>query len=484
MPGQYRTREKLHSFSNSLVFTISGGANISQTDYFNMQPGMGFGGAFEYYFPATTSFSYGLGVFARKEMLFGEDKNKKPKSFSTDLFQFGAGASFSYSAGDLFFPYVSAGVSAASINGTSASNPPGKSNQSIIVPGFDVEAGFKVPVTRSLILSLNTGYHYLISDKMDNYQIGKYNDFYLSGTVGISYSFSLGHKYERVMPESPPIRNRQETDSASVVRNDKNIQVSPISAGISVHDSSSLSGINKKPGSEEIMVKQDTVRTYTVLTEPSTVNRTETGSSGKVNRRIPENAPVIPPAAGKKNTDAPVKENRRSTEAGTASEKTAPDKTSGNKSAAEKPASGKNTKLAKAEKPKETAREKVNPPAARTRNSKASEILLYGEVTFVRDEAVIQPDAYGRLNEVANTIKQEPEAKWVIEAYTDDHGDPSELKSFTAKRAKAVLQYLKSQGIPASQLQAEGMGSKDPVEDNNNVWGRMMNRRIVIKRIN
>ena len=51
----------------------------------------------------------------------------------------------------------------------------------------------------------------------------------------------------------------------------------------------------------------------------------------------------------------------------------------------------------------------------------------------------------------------------------------------SVNRAKSVSNYLKSLGVPASQIKlVDGQGSTNPVADNSTAEGRKQNRRVEV----
>ena len=78
-------------------------------------------------------------------------------------------------------------------------------------------------------------------------------------------------------------------------------------------------------------------------------------------------------------------------------------------------------------------------------------------------------------------FKQHPNAHAQINGYTDSTGAASYNKKLSLRRAKAVRQYLVSQGISANRLKAQGFGESDPVATNKTRTGRLENRRVEVK---
>jgi outer membrane protein OmpA-like peptidoglycan-associated protein len=99
-------------------------------------------------------------------------------------------------------------------------------------------------------------------------------------------------------------------------------------------------------------------------------------------------------------------------------------------------------------------------------------------INFASDSAVIPNPNKDILNIAANIMKQNPNIALRIEGYTDSTGDALYNKRLSEQRAGAVVDYLMSQGVDASQLNAIGYGQERPIADNVTEQGKFRNRRI------
>jgi outer membrane protein OmpA-like peptidoglycan-associated protein len=75
-------------------------------------------------------------------------------------------------------------------------------------------------------------------------------------------------------------------------------------------------------------------------------------------------------------------------------------------------------------------------------------------------------------------------AKISIEAHTDNVGSKAANIMLGLDRARAVRDYLVTQGIAAERIRISSAGQDSPVASNSTALGRQQNRRIVIKRDN
>ena len=83
------------------------------------------------------------------------------------------------------------------------------------------------------------------------------------------------------------------------------------------------------------------------------------------------------------------------------------------------------------------------------------------------------------LNQVAEILKEAPDAQIEVQGHTDSLGEQALNMELSQLRADAVRAYLITQGIEASRLTAVGYGPTKPVATNTTRQGRITNRRVV-----
>lgn len=84
------------------------------------------------------------------------------------------------------------------------------------------------------------------------------------------------------------------------------------------------------------------------------------------------------------------------------------------------------------------------------------------------------------LNPVADKLKSCSDFSVVVSGYTDNTGDDAINIPLSANRAKSVADYLVSQGVVGDFVTSTGLGSANPIADNNTPDGRAQNRRVEI----
>ncbi len=85
------------------------------------------------------------------------------------------------------------------------------------------------------------------------------------------------------------------------------------------------------------------------------------------------------------------------------------------------------------------------------------------------------------LNSFAEILSRTPEATVLITGYTDSAGNKEYNRKLSEFRANIVKSFLLGKGANSYQMKVKGMGSENPLENNNTAWGRMMNRRVEIE---
>jgi outer membrane protein OmpA-like peptidoglycan-associated protein len=99
------------------------------------------------------------------------------------------------------------------------------------------------------------------------------------------------------------------------------------------------------------------------------------------------------------------------------------------------------------------------------------------DVHFETNKAVLIPNSFPTLDELAEVLLLKEEMNVEIAGHTDAVGDEASNLALSQKRAESVVNYLIKKGIPSSQLQPKGYGESAPIADNETLEGRKENRR-------
>jgi outer membrane protein OmpA-like peptidoglycan-associated protein len=95
---------------------------------------------------------------------------------------------------------------------------------------------------------------------------------------------------------------------------------------------------------------------------------------------------------------------------------------------------------------------------------------------FASGTAKIPSDAMPKIDELANTLKNNPGQTVMIEGHTDNVGAPAHNQALAMKRAEAVRDALLSRGIDASRISVRSYGEENPMASNDTGLGRWENR--------
>ncbi|MGB5179946.1 MAG: OmpA family protein [Gammaproteobacteria bacterium] len=97
------------------------------------------------------------------------------------------------------------------------------------------------------------------------------------------------------------------------------------------------------------------------------------------------------------------------------------------------------------------------------------------DVAFDFGSAVLRPAFAAQLAQSVQPYLQRPVR---VSAYTDNVGAPAFNLELSQRRAGAVAEVLREQGISTAQLAVSGYGEDNPVASNASEAGRRQNRRI------
>lgn len=101
-------------------------------------------------------------------------------------------------------------------------------------------------------------------------------------------------------------------------------------------------------------------------------------------------------------------------------------------------------------------------------------------IYFEFDQAVIKPESYGLLEQVAKVITAHPELASIrIEGHTDRVGSAEYNRELSLARANAVKAFLVDRGgVAGERLTTRGYGFDRPLASNDTDEGRAQNRRV------
>jgi len=107
-----------------------------------------------------------------------------------------------------------------------------------------------------------------------------------------------------------------------------------------------------------------------------------------------------------------------------------------------------------------------------------NEPVVLNNIYFELDKAELLPKSFNELNRLLRFLRKNPQIEIEIAGHTDSTGTAEYNKNLSRARAKAVVEYLKANGIDSTRLSYQGYGSTKPLDDNQTKKGRARNRRV------
>jgi OmpA-OmpF porin, OOP family len=101
-------------------------------------------------------------------------------------------------------------------------------------------------------------------------------------------------------------------------------------------------------------------------------------------------------------------------------------------------------------------------------------------IEFETGSANIRPSSYKLLDEIFQSAVVAEGLKLGVYGHTDNNGSDGINVPLSEKRANAVKAYLLKKGLKEVRVEAKGLGSSQPIADNNTEAGRSKNRRVEI----
>jgi OOP family OmpA-OmpF porin len=101
------------------------------------------------------------------------------------------------------------------------------------------------------------------------------------------------------------------------------------------------------------------------------------------------------------------------------------------------------------------------------------------EILFDTSKATIKNSSANVLNELGNTLKENPKIKVSITGHTDADGKDIDNQKLSEQRAESVKNYLSTNfNIDKSRMTSIGKGESTPIADNKTEEGKKQNRRV------
>ncbi|MFM2135631.1 MAG: hypothetical protein RL021_1031 [Bacteroidota bacterium] len=112
---------------------------------------------------------------------------------------------------------------------------------------------------------------------------------------------------------------------------------------------------------------------------------------------------------------------------------------------------------------------------------KVGEAVVLKNIFFDFNKSDLKEESKVELNKMVAFLTRNPKLNVEIGGHTDNIGGKAYNQTLSEKRARAVLEYIAANGIPAARLSSKGYGDNQPIADNANESGRAQNRRTEFK---
>jgi outer membrane protein OmpA-like peptidoglycan-associated protein len=101
-------------------------------------------------------------------------------------------------------------------------------------------------------------------------------------------------------------------------------------------------------------------------------------------------------------------------------------------------------------------------------------------ILFDTDKADLKATAQTNLQNLAVSLKKNPQTNILIVGHTDNTGTDLHNMDLSIKRAESVKSYIAAANVDPARLSTQGKGETEPIADNNTATGRAQNRRVEI----
>lgn len=443
--------------SQNFILSLNGGISYGFSDYKNSSLGPSLRGSLEYYPIIIQNARLGIKAFAggltlkfddsRNSISSNDGPREIPNEVATDAIQLGAGLSFGYAFGESIIPSITVGASYLNFSPKNTDghvlvyNSLDKYNKSIV--NFMLEGELKVRVSERFSINTVLCYHPTSTDYLEDVAAATNNDTYLTGMLGLSYAFSGNFDSDGdgikdnidLCPDAAEDKDGfEDEDGCLDPDNDKD--------GILDMQDKCPNQAEDKDGFEDWDGCPDLDNDMDGIID--------------VNDKCPDEAEDM--------------DNFQD-------EDGCPDFDNDGDGVLDL-----NDKCPNEPETINNFEDADGCPDNVSQQETFYQFNLRGEDTFNSSSSTLKESAKLILNEIAFYLQNELNSKWRIEGHMDSQGSVYTIKKLSYDRAKAVFDYLVSQGVNANQLEVYGLGDSFPIGNNNTAEGRNANRRIMIIR--
>ncbi|MDR0540792.1 MAG: OmpA family protein [Dysgonamonadaceae bacterium] len=135
---------------------------------------------------------------------------------------------------------------------------------------------------------------------------------------------------------------------------------------------------------------------------------------------------------------------------------------------------------AKMDKQKKELEAIANAKVESANNGQAIKVTFDAGILFATNSSTLSASSKTALTQFGATLKTYPDTYVEIYGHTDSTGTDKTNIPLSEQRANSVKRFLEDQGIAATRMAYQGLGSSQPVGDNGTAIGRQQNRRVEI----
>lgn len=126
---------------------------------------------------------------------------------------------------------------------------------------------------------------------------------------------------------------------------------------------------------------------------------------------------------------------------------------------------------------------KPAPVAAAPAPAPAPPNYNFANIQFEFNSGILKTESYPILDMAVAEMKKDPSVKFVLNGNSSAEGSDEHNMQLSVERATSVKLYLTNSGINGGNLDVKGWGESKPIADNKTEPGRVLNRRVEIKKM-
>jgi outer membrane protein OmpA-like peptidoglycan-associated protein len=118
---------------------------------------------------------------------------------------------------------------------------------------------------------------------------------------------------------------------------------------------------------------------------------------------------------------------------------------------------------------------------AKLESAKVGETIELRNIFFETAKSTLKAESFSQLDMLLGYLTRNPVVEIEIAGHTDAVGDNGANMRLSRDRANAVARYLVEKGVDKNRLVVVGYGESQPIDSNETLEGRQINRRVEFK---